>query len=304
MTTTRPLIDSHHHLWDLQALYYPWLSDCITPRRFGDYAAIRRNYLVPNLLEDAADCSLTKSVHVQANMKGDPVDETAWLQQQADRYGFPHAIVAAADLTRPDVEDILARHAAHKNVRGIRMLLHWMDDADYNGPLRPHLMPDPAFRRGFALLRKYRLSFDLPLYFPQVDEAVALLQVFPDTPCVLNHAGFPIHLEQPEKRRQDAWHSWREAIEKLAQAENLYCKISGLWMAGRQLTSADIRPIVHHCLDCFGAARCMFGSNFPLDRLFVQYPDMVMAYEAAVEDLTEAEKTRLFHDNAATFYRL
>jgi predicted TIM-barrel fold metal-dependent hydrolase len=302
--TTRLIIDSHHHLWDLDALFYPWLTDTVTPRRFGDYSAIRKNYVVSNLLDDTAGCNLIKSVHVQANMAGDPVDETAWLQQQADRYGFPHAIVAGADLTDPDAENTLARHAAYDNVRGIRVLLHWMDNEDYNGPLRPHLMPDPDFRRGFRLLRKYDFSFDLPLYYPQADEAVSLLKAFPDTPFVLNHAGFPVHLEQPESRRQEAWEGWCKAIEKLAEAENLHCKISGLWMAGRQLSATDIRPIVHQCLDNFSVSRCMFGSNFPLDGLFVRYPDMVRIYEEAVSDLSEEEKHQLFHDNAAAFYRI
>lgn len=297
-------IDAHHHLWDLAALRYPWLTDAVRPRRFGDYSAICRNYLVPDLLRDARDCGLVKSIHVQANAAGDPVRETEWLQRQADAHGFPHAIVATADLTDPDVERTLAAHCEHANMRGIRVLLHWLGDENYDGPLQPHLMTEPAFRRGYALLEQYGLSFDLPLHHPQTDEALGLLAAFPGVPAVLNHCGFPVHLERCGREREEAWQGWRDAIARLARMENLYCKLSGLWMAGRALGAEDIRPVVEHCLESFGTGRCMVGSNFPIDGLWVRYPEMLDAYTACFEGLGMHERRALCHDNAARFYRI
>lgn len=300
----RTIIDAHHHLWDLKAHHYPWLSDQVIPRRFGDYAAIRNNYLPTDLLADAEHVKIIKSVHVQANMAGDPVQETAWLQQQFELYGLPNAIIAHADLSSDGVEEVLLRHLMFPNMRGIRLLLHWLDDVDYNGPLRPHVMTEAGFRRGFSLLAKYRLSFDLPLYFPQATEAEELLHQYDDVAVVLNHCGFPIHLEQTGSKRTESWTAWKQAITKLASVPHLHCKISGLWMAGRHLTVDDVRPIVSHCLDSFGIERCMFGSNFPLDGLHVRYSEMVSTYAACFVNLSETEQHALFYENAARFYRI
>ena len=300
----RTIVDAHHHLWDLKTNHYPWLSDQVIPRRFGDYAAIRRNYLPADLRADTQGVNLIKSVHVQANMAGDPVQETQWLQEQFTRHGLPHAIVAHADLSAEGAEEVLARHTAHANVRGIRLLLHWLNDVDYNGPMRAHVMREAGFRRGYALLAKYGLSFDLPLYFPQAGEAEELLLQHDDIPVVLNHCGFPIHLEQTGSARTESWTGWQQAIKRLARIPHLHCKISGLWMAGRSLTIADVRPIVSHCLDCFGIERCMFGSNFPLDGLHVRYADMVALYAECFDELSITEQNALFCDNATRFYRL
>ena len=300
----RPFVDAHHHLWDLGALHYPWLTDRVIPRRFGDYAAIRRNYLVDDLRRDAVGCGLVKSVHVQANVRGDPVRETAWLQAQSDAHGLPSAIVATADLTAPDTARTLAAHCDYPAMRGIRVLLHWLDDPRYDGPLRPHLMADPAFRRGYALLGEYGLSFDLPLHHPQADEAVDLLTAFPDIPVALNHCGFPVHLERRGSDREQAWLGWKNAIARLGRLENLHCKISGLWMAGMALDTGDVRPIVEHCLESFGVERCMLGSNFPLDGLWVPYTEMHSTYLRCLGGLSTSEIAAVAHDNAAVFYRI
>jgi predicted TIM-barrel fold metal-dependent hydrolase len=301
---TEPFIDAHHHLWKLDALYYPWLTDRPVPRRFGDYRAIRRDYLVGDLLVECAGCGLVKSVHVQANVHGDPVRESAWLQEQHDVHGFPHAIVGAVDLTAPDAARTLAAHREFACMRGVRVLLHWLDDPRYDGPLRPHLMGDPAFRRGYALLEEFDLSFDLPLHHPQVDEAVELLSSFPRIPVVLNHCGFPVHLERAGAERTEAWIGWKQAITRLAELENLHCKLSGLWMAGLRLGFDDVRPIVDHCLESFGPERCMFGSNFPLDGLWIGYAEMYETYVRCLEQLSPDERAAVLHDNAAAFYKI
>lgn len=301
---TEPFIDAHHHLWKLDALYYPWLTDHPVPRRFGDYSAIRRDYLVDDLLEDSTGCGLVKSVHVQANAHGDPVMESAWLQQQSDLHGFPHAIVGAVDLTAEDAAQTLGAHCDFACMRGVRVLLHWLDDPRYNGPLRPHLMGESAFRRGYALLEEFDLTFDLPLHHPQAEEAFDLISSFPRTPVVLNHCGFPVHLERSGTARNEAWVGWKRAITRLAELENLHCKLSGLWMAGLKLGLDDVRPIVEHCLESFGPARCMVGSNFPLDGLWIGYADMHATYLRCLGALSASERSAVLHDNAARFYRI
>ena len=122
------IVDAHHHLWDLGKLHYPWIVEPID-HPVGDYAAIRRSYRIADLLDDAANQPLVKSVHLQAEVDhADPVAETAWLQSVADdpaSRGLPNGIVAYADLAAPDADDVLARHCAHANMRGIRHMLNY-----------------------------------------------------------------------------------------------------------------------------------------------------------------------------------
>src|SRR5690554_1828063 len=117
-----PKIDPHHHLWDLGAVYYPWLSDKVEPKMWGDYAAIRRNFLAEEYIAAARAENIVKSVHVQANA-ADALAETRWCQAVADRHGFPHGIVAHVNLEAADVEHQLDLHAEAPNFRGVRQIL-------------------------------------------------------------------------------------------------------------------------------------------------------------------------------------
>ena len=170
------IVDAHHHLWDLSKLHYPWLAEPID-HPMGDYAAIRRNYLIDDFRADAARQGLVKSVHVQAEVDhADPdVAETAWLQSVADdpaSGGLPSGIVAYADLAAADVDDVLGRHCAQANMRGIRDMLNYEPDTlRFCFATRGDLMQDPAWRAGYARLRAHGLSFDLQLWWQQMADA-------------------------------------------------------------------------------------------------------------------------------------
>ncbi len=299
-----PIIDSHHHFWDLDTNYYPWLTDRLRQRRFGDYAAIRKNYLPEDLRADVGDLPLAGSVHVEASYGGsDPVDETSWLADQKARYGLPSAVVVHVDLCDAGVDDALARHVAAGPVRAVRVPLHWHPNPSLTGIPHDGQMQDPAWRAGLKHLTKFDLAFDLSVFHFQMEDALALARFAPDINFVLNHCGLPLHLDAAERPR-DERAAWEAGIRTLAKAPNAYVKMSGLWMAGRKLSVDDIRPVVRHLVDCFGPERMMFGSNFPVDKLHVTYGDMVATYQAAVGDLTEAEKRRIFAGTAAEVYRL
>src|SRR5690606_36444085 len=144
-------------------------------------SAIRRSYLVEDYLRDVEGCGLIKSVHVQAGWsEPDPVGETRWLQQLADRHGFPNGIVAEVDLTAPGVEQQLDRHMEYKNFRGVRMML--LDG----------LVVQPAFRRGFSALARHNLSYDFNTRVPYMAEGGALAREFPNTVIVVNNTGNPL----------------------------------------------------------------------------------------------------------------
>ncbi len=181
------IVDAHHHLWDLEANRYPWLSPA-TRHPAGDLTPICKSYLLADFLEDARNRELAKSVHLQAEIDhADAVRETAWLQSVADdpaSGGFPHGIVAFADPADPKVEAVLEAHARYPNVRGIRFLLNYEEGAPlYCATTRGDWLTDRQWRRGYALLEKYRLSFDLQIFWQQMADALDLARHLPEHPA-------------------------------------------------------------------------------------------------------------------------
>jgi predicted TIM-barrel fold metal-dependent hydrolase len=296
------IIDAHHHLWDLERHDYPWLRPD-TQHPAGDLTPICQSYRLADFLFDAAGVGLVKSVHLQAEIdRRDTVAETAWLQAVADApdsHGFPHGIVAYADLADPNVEATLERHCRYANMRGIRYLLNYEDGAPlYCATERGDWLRDLQWRKGLSLLGKYGLSFDLQIFWQQMADAFDLARSFPDTQIILNHTGMP------RKREPDYVEAWRNGMRTLATAPNVSAKISGLAMFHHDWTAELIRPFVLDTIDIFGTDRCMFASNFPVDRLHADYPDIWQAFDRVTADFGPDERRALFHDNAARSYRL
>jgi predicted TIM-barrel fold metal-dependent hydrolase len=193
---------------------------------------------------------------------------------------------------------VLAGHAAFANTRGIRHIVNWHPDLAKTYVSRPDLLTDPAWLAGFALLRKYGLSFDLQLYPSQMADAARLAARHPDTLIILNHAGMPVD------RDAEAIALWRRGMGGLAAAPNVLVKISGLGMVDWHWTEASIRPFVLETIEIFGVGRSMFASNFPVDRLYSSFDTLYRAFKNIVADFQPAERRKLFHDNATAAYRL
>ncbi len=299
-----PIIDAHHHLWDLETNSYPWLQKRPPAPEdvfVGDIRPLRHSYLLDDFKADIGDLSVVKSVHLQADHDpADPVAETRWLQAVADAPGsggFPHAIVAYADLSDPSVGDVLAAHAAFANVRGIRQILNTHDETKYAHVDVP-FMDEPRWEQGYGRLAEHGMSFDLQLYPHQMAQAAAIVARHPDIPVIVNHTGMPI-------RRDDAGRTyWRGELARLAALPHVAIKISGLGMLDHQWDELSIRPFVLDTIDLFGADRCLFASNFPVDKLFSSYAAIWRAFDAITAEFSEHERRALFHDNAARIYRI
>lgn len=292
------VVDPHMHLWDLERLHYPWLAQARTTFG-GDNRRLARTHRLADFMAAAEGVEVLAMVHVDAGHDpADPVAETRWLQSLADAGGFPQAIVAYADLSRPDVGTVLAAHAAHANVRGIRQILNVHADPmfDYVGR---HFMREAAWQQGFALLRTYGLSFDLQIYPAQMAEAAALARAHPGTTLILNHTGMFV-----DRGSVAGWRQWRDGLRELAACPNLRAKISGLGMVDHHWTVESIRPYVLETLDAFGVERCMFASNFPVDGLHGSYRGVWQAFAEAVAGASAAEHDALFRDNARRTYRI
>lgn len=292
-----PVIDTHHHIW--RRTDVSWLAEPPIPRMFGDYFGIRRDYPVEEFMADVMPQGVTKSVHVTANWGLDrALDETRWLQSVADKHGFPHGIVAQVDLADPGVEATLRAHKQFPNVRGVRQMLYWDPLPVRQGAPRADYCNDRDFRRGFALLEKYGLSFELQVYAPQATHAVELIKAFPNVRMILVHGGMLT------ERTEAAITEWRGALTAMAAHPNLNVKLSGLGMYSHGLGFAQARQVIRDCIQIFGAERTIYGSNFPLEKLHASYADFFGHYRRVMSEYTDAEQRAIFHDNAARFYRL
>lgn len=293
------IVDPHHHLWDRERHHYPWLAKPVVSGIVGDTTPLCRNYLVADFMADHGDLEVVKSVHLQAEIDHDlSVEETRWLQSLADAGpGFPHGIVAFADLSAPDVETVLAAHCESANMRGIRQILNIHRDPQKTFVTRDY-MADEAWQRGFGLLAKHGLSFDMQLYGPQMAQGAATARRHADTRIVVNHTGMPID------RDPDGIAGWRQGMRELAACPNVTVKISGLGMTDHRWTTDSIRPFVLETIEIFGTGRCLFASNFPVDRLFSSYAAVWAAYDEITREFSADERAALFCGNAERVYRL
>jgi predicted TIM-barrel fold metal-dependent hydrolase len=298
MSARRRIVDAHHHLWDLDACHYPWLMQKGVVRFFGDPAPIRRNYLADELRSNASNYDLAASVHIQVGVAdGDEVKESQWLTTTAKQCELPSAIVAFCDLSADNASDVLTQQAAFDRVRGIRQIVGRSAEEDVQSG-SGGLLADAQWIRNLRLLREMNLSFDLQLIPQQANRIAAILQDLPGLRVALCHCG------SPWDQSASGLRSWREGLSSLAELPDVFCKISGLSMFNHNWTIADVRPIIEACIDVFGPERCMFGSNFPVDKLHKTYDEIWQSYELVASQYSEAEQRRLFCATAESFYGL
>jgi predicted TIM-barrel fold metal-dependent hydrolase len=315
-----PIVDAHHHLWD----------------RPGS------RYMPPDLLADVADGHhVVATIYVEnyacyrshGPEEFQPVGETEVMARIAEGWTEPAgprlvaAIVGYADLfAGARVRDVLEAHVAVAlgRFRGIRQVTAW-DDARslqplQHGPRRalsPGMLGDPAFREGFAQLAPMGLVFDVWQYHPQIDELTSLARAFPETSMVLNHVGGPVHVGPYTGDRKAVFSAWADSVTRLAACPNVSVKIGGLGMRllgfgfrnrTRPPGSAELadlwRPYVEHCIDRFGVERCMFESNFPVDKAYFGSRVLWNAFKRLTSGASSNERQDLFAGTANRVYRL
>lgn len=290
-----PFVDAHIHLWELKRIHYPWLM----PPFGGDgpngsVEAIADDYGLDDYRAESAHWTVGGMVHVEAGAAAaHALLETAWLDETAKAAGLPTGLVAYAALNDPDVDSLLAAHARHDRVRGIRHIVNWHVDTRRTYTPRD-LTGDEAWQRGFALLGKYGLSFDCQAYPGQFPMLARLFARHPEIPVIVNHAGMGV--DDPAE--------WRTGMKLLAALPHVSTKISGLGFAFRPWDRARIEPRVRETIDIFGPTRAMFASDFPTDRLFASFDATLGTYADAIHEMSEGEKRALWGGNANRIYRL
>ena len=317
-----PICDPHHHLWDRQ------------PGRTAP------RYLLDEILADVgAGHHVVSTVFIEcgAMYRPDgpealrPVGETEFVNGIAAMcasglYGparVAAGIVGTADLrSGRAVGDVLDAHiaAGGGRFRGIRRAAAW--DADAGVP--PHrTKPGPGlflrddFRAGIAELAPRGLTFEAWCYHRQIPDVTALARAFPDTTIILNHFGGPLGVGAYAGKAKDVHAEWRTFVSELATCGNVVAKLGGINMemngfgwherprppSSQELADAT-RPYYEFTIEKFGADRCMFESNFPVDMVTCSYTVLWNSFKRLTQGCSAAEKVKLFHDTAARVYRL
>jgi predicted TIM-barrel fold metal-dependent hydrolase len=288
------IVDSHFHIWRQADL--PWLLGPMQPRIFGPYEPIRRDYPISEYLGDCRPAGVTEAVYVQANWAPERyLDEVAFVSQASEDTGFPIAIVAYADMLAEDARPQLDQLARNERVRGVRMQLHWHENMLYRFAGGPDLARDPRLIANVGRLAEYGFSFDLQIFAGQMAGAAELATACPKVTFVLQHAGML------EDLSPDGVAAWRAGMARLAAQPNIVSKLSGLGTFLRRNDPEQIAFIAGETLALFGAERCLFGSNFPIEKLWTSYAELIAAHRAAVP---EAARAAVFDDTARRVYRL
>lgn len=291
------MIDAHHHIWRQTDL--PWLAGPDQPRIFGAYDALKRDYPIEEYLDDLAGTGVQKSVYVQVNWAPDRFeDEVAWVQSVANAHGWPHAIVGFADFTAPDVRPQLDRLAKYPLMRGLRQQLHWHENPAYRFAAGPDLPTDPTLRANIAHLADYGWSFDLQVFAGQMEGAAGLAVSCPGVTFVLQHAGML------EDTSDAGWEAWRAGMRRLAACGNVVTKLSAFGTFIHRNDPEFIAAMIAETVGIFGADRCLFGSNFPIEKLWTDYGALVGAFRVATAGFSMAEQDAIFGGTAARVYRL
>jgi predicted TIM-barrel fold metal-dependent hydrolase len=292
-----PTIDGHHHIWRLQDL--AWLSGPQVPRIFGPYKPICRDYSIEEFRSDVASSNVIKSIYVQTNWPAEQsYDEALWVQSVANATGWPHANVVHADLSDPDVGELLARLAKLPLTRGVRQQLHWHVNPQYSFAPRPDVMNDAQWRRGLSQLAQHNLLFELQIFASQMADGAKLARAFPDTTFVLEHAGML------EDVSAEGWQRWRRGMRALADCRNVNVKLSGIGTFDHAYQFEVVAPIIKETVSTFGAERCLYGSNFPIEKLWTDYATLYQTFRRAIDQLSESEQAQILSGTAARLYRI
>lgn len=290
------VIDSHFHIWRQKD--QPWLVGPMVPRIFGPYEPIRRDYPIEEFLADQAGSGVEKAVYVQTNWAKDDFEkEVAWLHETAGRTGWPHAVVGYADMTVEDVRPQLERLKKYPLLRGVRMQLHWHETPAFRFAKSPDQVIDPVVRRNVARLKDYGLSFDLQLFPAQMKDGLQLVGENPETAFVLTHAGMLTDLSN------DTVEEWKEGLRTLGGAPNLYAKLSGLGTFVHRNDAEVIGTVVDGAIEILGSERLMFGSNFPIEKLWTSHAALIAAHRAAVAKHGADAEADIFRRTADRIYR-
>lgn len=280
-TPKSPIVDAHHHFWELGRFDYSWLdAEQLEP--------IRKSYLPADLKPHLDATGVDKSVFVQTQHN---VEENRWVLELAEQNDFITGVVGWVDLASDQCESQLEEFKDHPKFVGIRHVTQ--DEPDDDFIIRPEVI------RGLQVLEKHSVPFDLLFFVKHLKHAKTVAQQCPDLPLVIDHLAKP----EIKNGRLD---NWEQNFRDAANCDNVWCKLSGMvteadWQSWK---SDDLRQYVEIALEVFGPSRLMFGSDWPVCELAGEYEAVFGVLQELLSDLSESEKSQIFGQTAIDFYKL
>jgi predicted TIM-barrel fold metal-dependent hydrolase len=294
-----PIIDAHHHLWDCGMDRHPWLRPTnSTIQALGNLAPLRRNYLVDDYLRDVAGQHIVASVHIEAlwDRARNPAEETQWLDSLEKPGRVGHRYVAYAPLEAPNFQAVAEAHRASERVVGVRYDFRWHLDPRKRFVDSDDLMDQEQLLENLAALSGYSLSFDVLIYPQQSSRLAQLARRFVDVQFIVNHCGSPVDPDQ--------LNFWRHGLRLMSAEPNIAIKVSDIGAYFPRPSEAEVIDITATCIEHFGVARVMFGSDLPVASLNAEASHLFPSFKQAVKHLPENDQRQMFFDNANSIYRL
>jgi predicted TIM-barrel fold metal-dependent hydrolase len=290
------IIDTHQHLWDVKQFPYSW-----TPK----HPALNRSFKLTDYYEATRDLTISKSVHVEADVDEDyMLGETLHVLSLARGDDNPIAgVVAAARPEYDDFGDYVDRIAGQRLLKGLRRILHTEPD---------ELSTTTTFVENVKSLEDYGLTFDLCVLARQLPRAINLVKQCPNVNFILDHCGNPNLRSDAEEKE---FERWRERLQEISAFPNVVCKVSGIVVntdlnarpsptSPSRWNADTLRPAVEHVIACFGWDRVMFGSDWPVCTLAASFKEWAETLMLLTRDAGEENQRRLFYENAIRVYRL
>lgn len=294
-----PIIDAHHHLWDLALGRHPWLTgDDGAIKALGDISYMRRDYLVADYLADIGAEPVVGSVVIEAvwDRTRPATEEVEWLEALPRSGAIASRFVAFAPLRAPDVEATLEALSRRPSVVGVRETVRWHPDPAKRWT-EAGLMDDPSWRRGVALLGQYGLLLELLMNPYQAADLARLAADRPEQLFVVNHCGTPVDRDEEGLAR------WRDGLALMARQPNIAIKVSNYAAYGTDRSPEALKRTIMTCIDAFGPDRSMFGTDYPVGRRTLSYQQSCENFRLAIAGLSASEQRGVFHDNAVRTYR-
>lgn len=273
-------IDAHQHFWKFDPVRDSWITD--------DMPAIQKDFMPQDILPLLQQHGFTGTIVVQSNQSE---EENVFQLKNAAEHDFIKGVVGWVDLQAENVEDRLAHYAQFSKMKGFRHVLQGETDRA--------LMLKPSFKKGISLLSKYNFTYDILIFPDQLEYAAELVKEFPDQMFVIDHIAKP-----GIKNKKIA--GWKEDIQNIAEAENVYCKISGMVTEAdlENWKKEDIKPYIDIVAEAFGTNRIMYGSDWPVCLLAASYDSVLDIVKEYFASFSKNEQDNFFGKNAFTFYNL
>ena len=272
-------IDAHQHFWKFDPVRDSWIDE--------NMQKIQRDFLPEDLLPLLQENQFSGCVAVQASQSE---DETNFLVNLAAKNDFIKGVIGWVDLRGVTIEERLNHFSSNKIIKGFRHVVQGESD---------DFMLRKDFQNGIAALKQFNYTYDILIFHRQLPAAINLVNQFPDQPFVIDH------IAKPNIKSGDIM-SWKKGIEEIAKAENVSCKISGMVTEAdwKNWKTDDLKPYLDVVFENFSADKLMFGSDWPVSNVASDYTEVVKTLENYISQLAVRNQNKIWHENAASFYKL